>query len=142
MLDQIGTDSFGNPIFATTTTSIAASSQKTSFTYSAYLQDEWKALPTVTVNYGGRFDVVNGYTMGNQLSPRLNTVWQATPSTMFHAGYASYFTPPPQELVSTENIVLYGNTSGAPASHGKFADQERERAVFRCRGDAGGASRP
>ena len=30
---------------------------------------------TVTVNYGGRFDVVNGYTIGNQLSPRLNTVW-------------------------------------------------------------------
>jgi outer membrane receptor for ferrienterochelin and colicin len=47
-------------------------SEKTSFTYSAYLQDEWKALPTVTVNYGARFDVVNGYTMGSQLSPRIN----------------------------------------------------------------------
>src|SRR4029077_11928762 len=34
-----GPDMFGN--FATTTTSIAASSQKTSFTYSAHLQDEW-----------------------------------------------------------------------------------------------------
>ena len=38
------------------------------------------------------------------------------PCTIFHVGYARYFTPPPQELVSTENIVLYGNTSGAPAS--------------------------
>ena len=75
-----------------------------------------KALPTVTVNYGARFDVVNGYTKGSQLSPRLNAVWQATPTTIFHVGYARYFTPPPQELVSTENIALYANTSGAPAS--------------------------
>ncbi|HEV7995366.1 MAG TPA: TonB-dependent receptor [Stellaceae bacterium] len=116
VLDQLGADSFGNRIFATATTNIAANSQQTSFTYSAYLQDEWQALPTVTVNYGARFDVVNGYTKGSQLSPRLNAVWHATPTTIFHVGYARYFTPPPQELVSTENIVLYGNTSGAPAS--------------------------
>jgi outer membrane receptor protein involved in Fe transport len=116
VLDQIGTDSFGNPIFATTTTPIAFSSDKTSFSYSAYLQDEWKALDNVTVNYGARFDLVNGYTMGSQLSPRLNTVWQPTPSTTFHAGYASYFTPPPQELVATENVAAFANTSGAAAS--------------------------
>ncbi len=116
VLDQIGTDSSGGPIFATTTTAIAANSEKTSYTYSAYLQDEWKALQNVTVNYGARFDVVNGYTQGSQLSPRVNAVWQATPSTIFHVGYARYFTPPPQELVSTENVGLYANTSGAPAS--------------------------
>ncbi len=102
VLDQTGTDSFGNPIYATTPSYYRASSAKTSFTYSAYLQDEWKALPKVTVNYGARFDVVNGYTTGSQLSPRLNMVWQATPTTTFHAGYARYFTPPPQELVSTD----------------------------------------
>jgi outer membrane receptor protein involved in Fe transport len=116
VLGQTGTDSFGNPIYADTTTAIGANTEKTSFAYSAYLQDEWKALPTVTVNYGARFDLVNGYTMGSQLSPRLNAVWKATPSTTFHAGYANYFTPPPQEIVSTENVSLYANTSGAPAS--------------------------
>jgi len=115
VLDQAGADSLGNPIFATTPTAIAASSAKTSFTYSAYLQDEWKALEKLTVNYGARFDVVNGYTMGSQLSPRLNVVWQATPSTTFHAGYARYFTPPPQELVSTTNLALYANTTAEPA---------------------------
>jgi outer membrane receptor protein involved in Fe transport len=118
VLDQIGTDSLGNPIYATTTTPIAFSSDKTSFSYSAYLQDEWKALDNVTVNYGARFDLVNGYTMGSQLSPRVNTVWKATPSTTFHAGYAKYFTPPPQELVATENVAIFANTSGAAASPG------------------------
>ena len=116
VLDQTGADIFGNPIYATAPTYITASSAKTSFTYSAYLQDEWKALPKLTVNYGARFDVVNGYTMGSQLSPRLNMVWQATPTTIFHAGYARYFTPPPQELVSTTNLAPFENTSGAPAS--------------------------
>jgi TonB dependent receptor-like, beta-barrel len=113
VLEQTGTDDTGNPIFATTTTATAEASAKTSLSYSAYLQDEWKALPTVTVNYGGRFDVVNGYTRGNQLSPRVNTVWQATPTTTLHAGYASYFTPPPQELVSTANLAPFANTSAA-----------------------------
>jgi outer membrane receptor protein involved in Fe transport len=115
VLDQIGTESLGNPVYATTTTTIAANTEKTSYSYSAYLQDEWKALPTVTVNYGGRFDLVNGYTIGNQLSPRVNVVWTPTPRTTVHAGYASYFTPPPQELVSTENLALYKNTSAEPA---------------------------
>jgi outer membrane receptor protein involved in Fe transport len=115
VLPQIGTDAFGNPIYGTMTQTIAEASAKTSLSYSAYLQDEWKALPTVTVNYGGRFDVVNGYTRGNQFSPRLNTVWQATPTTTVHAGYASYFTPPPQELVSTANLAPFANTTAEPA---------------------------
>ena len=115
VLDQTGTDAFGNPIYATTTTQIDANSERTSYTYSSYLQDEWKALDTVTVNYGARLDTVDGYTKGTELSPRVNTVWQATPSTTVHAGYAHYFTPPAQELVSTENLALYANTSAAPA---------------------------
>jgi outer membrane receptor protein involved in Fe transport len=114
-LPVIGTDSLGNPIFGTTTTSIGAQSQKTSYTYSAYLQDEWKPLDKLTINYGGRFDLVNGFTKGSQFSPRLNTVWKATPTTTFHAGYARYFTPPPQELGSTEGVALFANTSAAPS---------------------------
>jgi outer membrane receptor protein involved in Fe transport len=115
VLAQTGIDASGNPIYATTTTTITDNSEKGSYSFSAYLQDEWRALDTVTINPGLRYDLVNGYTTGSQFSPRLNAVWQATPSTTVHAGYASYFTPPPQELVSTSDLALFANTSGAPA---------------------------
>ena len=102
--------------FGDTPASIVDNHAKTGWTYSAYLQDEWRLAPTLTLNYGGRFDEVNEFTTANQISPRVNVVWQATPSTVLHAGYANYFTPPPFELVSTTSVNLLANTSGATAS--------------------------
>jgi outer membrane receptor protein involved in Fe transport len=102
--------------FGDTPASIVDNHAKTGWTYSAYLQDEWRLAPTLTLNYGGRFDEVNEFTTANQISPRVNVVWQATPSTVLYAGYANYFTPPPFELVSTTSVNLLANTSGATAS--------------------------
>jgi outer membrane receptor protein involved in Fe transport len=102
--------------FVDTPTAIVDNHAKTGWTYSVYLQDEWQIMPTLTLNYGGRFDVVNEFTTGNQISPRINAVWQATPSTVIHAGYANYFSPPPFNLVSTASTNLFTNTSGAPNS--------------------------
>jgi outer membrane receptor protein involved in Fe transport len=90
-------------------------SGKTAWTYSVYLQDEWKLLPGLTVNYGGRFDVVDAFDHENQASPRLNVVWQPTETTTIHAGYARYFTPPPFELVGNETVGKFVNTTAAPA---------------------------
>jgi outer membrane receptor protein involved in Fe transport len=129
-LVQDGTDASGNPTFGSTPATsipseISASIGKTGWTYSAWLQDEWKVTPDLTVNYGGRFDVVNQFVMGNQISPRLNTVWQATPTTVLHAGYASLFTPPPFQLGPRQNLIQFNDfngtgltTSGATPSTG------------------------
>ncbi len=72
-------------------------------------------MPTVTLNFGARFDIVDQFTHEKQLSPRVNLVWQPTERTIFHAGYARYFTPPPFELVAPPTLNLLANTSAAPA---------------------------
>jgi outer membrane receptor protein involved in Fe transport len=84
--------------------------QKTGQLYGAYLQDEWKLTPRLTLNYGARFDIVRAYTKESQLSPRANLVWEANPLTTFHIGYARTFTPPPQELVAPSDINLFNST--------------------------------
>jgi outer membrane receptor protein involved in Fe transport len=83
--------------------------------YGIYLQDEWKVAPKFTLNYGVRFDVVSSFIHENQVSPRLNAIYNATDSTTLHAGYARYFTPPPLELVQQGNVNEFTGTSNEPA---------------------------
>src|ERR1700674_617325 len=79
-----------------------------------YVQDEWRLDPRLTVNYGVRFDHGAAFTNEHQFSPRLNALWKLTEATAVHAGYARYFTPPPQELVAQKSIDLYAGTTNAP----------------------------
>jgi outer membrane receptor protein involved in Fe transport len=88
---------------------------KTGWLYSYYLQDEWKIVPTLTVNFGARFDLIDEFAHEHQLSPRVNAVWQPTETTTFTAGYSRYFVPPPFELVAEPSINLFANTTNAPA---------------------------
>lgn len=92
---------------------IADNSHKNGYLYGVYLQDQWKLLDRLTVNFGGRFDVVNAYTNENQFSPRINLVYEATDSTTLHAGYARYFTPPPLELVQQTSVTKFNGTTNA-----------------------------
>jgi hypothetical protein len=95
--------------------SIVDNGAKTEWIESLYLQDEWKIVPAVTVNYGLRFDKFTAFTSGQQLSPRLNVVWQALDDTVVHAGYSRYFSPPPFELVGGETVSKFANTTAAAA---------------------------
>jgi hypothetical protein len=94
---------------------ILDNSGKTEWIESVYLQDEWKILPAVTVNYGLRYDHFTAFTSAHQVSPRVNVVWQALPDTIVHGGYSRYLSPPPFELVGTETVGKFLNTTGAPA---------------------------
>jgi outer membrane receptor protein involved in Fe transport len=87
---------------------------KTGYLYGLYLQDEWAISDALTLNFGGRFDIVNAYTDENQISPRINLVWKPDEDTTIHAGYARTFTPPPQELVGSQSIDLFLGTTKQP----------------------------
>ncbi|MGA8031683.1 MAG: TonB-dependent receptor [Casimicrobiaceae bacterium] len=107
-VDAAGQQSSSDPI------TIADDSTKNGILASVYIQDEWRLAPSLTVNYGARFDAVSAFIDEHQFSPRLNLLWKVTPATALHAGYSRYFTPPPQELVAQKSIDLYAGTTNAP----------------------------
>ncbi len=86
---------------------------KTGTVYGLYLQDEWRVLPRVTINYGVRFDGVSEFTSDSQIGPRINVVWRPTSWATLHGGYSRYFTPPPFELVSSSSIDQFNGTTAA-----------------------------
>lgn len=87
-----------------------------------YLQDEWKILPSVTVNYGLRYDRFDAnFDTEDQVSPRANVVWKIDDRTTTHAGYARYFVPPPVQDLTLADINRFNGTTNAPASPGDNA---------------------
>ncbi len=108
-------DSTGNP--TSTLTNIPNNHPLYGLFVGMYLQDEWKILPSLTLNAGARFDVFSSsFDDENQLSPRANLVYTPIKSTTMHIGYARYFTPPPVEDVSGNSLGAFAGTSGAPAT--------------------------
>lgn len=98
---------------------IPASSRIIAKTLAAYVQDQWNIGENWTINYGVRGDEFKAFNRTeSQLSPRIGVVWQATPSTTVHAGYARYFTPPETALISSEDIALFNGTTNAVKNYG------------------------
>lgn len=122
-------DSAGNQT-STTPFGFTDNNGKTANLYGVYAQDEWKASDKLTINYGLRFDQVNAYVTGNQLSPRLGAVYQFNPQTTLHAGYARYFTPPPNELISDQTVALFQGTTNAPPGTGNDAVKSESADYF------------
>jgi len=80
---------------------------------SAYAEDEWQATPRLNLNFGLRLDATHAYVTASQLSPRLVATYRAASGTVFHAGYARYFIPPPIENVSPTNVREFDGTTNA-----------------------------
>ena len=109
-------DAAGNAI--DTPESILASVSKTGEQLGLYASDEWKLTPTLTLNYGLRFDQMWQFVDANQVSPRASLTWQPWWSTVMHVGYARQFTPPDQVLGQPTQPQLLAGTTGFPAGSG------------------------
>lgn len=103
---------------STTPINILDGNRLTAKTWSAYVQDEWSIGDKLTVNYGLRGDEYKAFRTESQLSPRLGAVYQATDSTVLHAGYSRYFTPPATEAITTSNIAKFDGTTNALPENG------------------------
>ena len=115
---------------------IVDNSGKYGYFYGFYLQDEWKPFEQLTINFGGRFDIVDAFAHENQLSPRINIVYEPFKGTALHAGYARYFTPPPLENVEQGTISKFDGTTNESAIQQGFRHEIGARALFRCGHDA------
>src|SRR6267378_1021027 len=107
-------DANGNQTI-TTPRRVVDNNDKYGYFYGFYLQDEWKPLEQVTVNFGGRLDFVNAFSDENQFSPRINVVYKPWDGTALHVGYARYFTPPPLEAVPQSTIAKFAGTTNESA---------------------------
>jgi len=115
--DVLRVDGAGNQMVPDFPLTIVDNGTKHAWSYSAYLQDEWKIIPTLTLNYGVRYDAFDAFDAESQLSPRINFVWQPTDTTTIHGGFSRYFSPPPIELVASTDIALFDGTTAAAADH-------------------------
>jgi outer membrane receptor protein involved in Fe transport len=104
-VDETGVQTSDAPI------TVVDNGAKTAWTQSAYLQDEWKIIPDLTLNYGVRFDRLDSFRTEHQWSPRVNLVWTPWSGASLHAGYARYFTPPPFELIANPTVLKFNGTS-------------------------------
>ncbi len=109
----VPTDDLGNQT-SDLPMSIVEDSRQTQWMESAYVQDEWRIDSVFTFNYGLRFDHYSAFSSGSQVSPRANAVWQASAGTTVHVGYSRFFSPPPFELVGSQDLDRFLNTSAAP----------------------------
>jgi outer membrane receptor protein involved in Fe transport len=102
-------DANGNPLPSPVT--LNDYTAKLGWNAGAYVQDEWRLFPGLTVNGGLRFDVLNQFVTANQLSPRLGVVYEPFTVTTVHAGFSRYFTPPNQAQATPANLALFQNTT-------------------------------
>jgi outer membrane receptor protein involved in Fe transport len=102
----------GNPL--PTPGTVADYTPKLGWDAGAYVQDEWRIRPDLTMNTGLRFDQLNQFVSANQFSPRIAVIYNPVAETTLHAGVSRYFTPPMQAQSTPNNLALFQTTVQAP----------------------------
>jgi outer membrane receptor protein involved in Fe transport len=105
-----------NPVtgaVSTTPESIVDDNHQIAWLLGFYLQDEWRPIPKLTINFGARWDWMEAFVAQNQFSPRLGAEYQLFEATVLHAGYARYFKVPPFDEVALRTVQSFANTTNA-----------------------------
>jgi hypothetical protein len=85
----------------------------TGWTYGVYVQDTWRPIRSVHVDYGLRGDVWDGTVRAGQISPRIAVVWSPARGTRLHVGYARYFSPPSLYDIPQKSLAKFVDTTNA-----------------------------
>ena len=56
-----------------------------------FLQDDWKFLPNLTLNFGMRWDYDSEFVSKDNLSPRVGFAWAAAPKTVIHGHFGVFY---------------------------------------------------
>jgi outer membrane receptor protein involved in Fe transport len=78
-----------------------------------YVQDHWSVSDRLSANVGLRYDAFRAFFSDHQFSPRFGVIYQAPDHLTLHGGFAHYFTPPPNEWVSSSTQSVFAGTSSA-----------------------------
>ncbi|HTY55602.1 MAG TPA: TonB-dependent receptor, partial [Candidatus Binataceae bacterium] len=105
--------------------SVGSNLNKINLVYGVYIQDTWKITEKLSVNYGSRWDRLQGFSVDSQFSPTINFVYKLRPDTTLHAGFARYFQIPNFQGISPNINNIFANTSGSlgVASGGNLAPE-------------------
>lgn len=87
----------------------------------AYLQDEWKMTPSLTLNPGLRAEWLRGTGARPALEPRASLVWALSAGLTAHLGYARYAAAPPPDPAL--------RTAGLPDEADDYVDAGVQRRV-------------
>jgi len=115
------------PQSSSTPFTITANARNSGWKSGIYLQDEWQLNDRLTLNYGLRYDRFDvSFDHEDQVSPRVNLVWQIDDATSAHIGYARYFQPPTLQYVPSSFVKAFEYTTDAP-----FNDKDDPQKVER-----------
>jgi outer membrane receptor protein involved in Fe transport len=92
-----------------------------------YAEDTWNITDKLGVNLGARWDILSGFSNGDQVSPTINFFYHWRPGTTLHAGFAHYLQVPNFQAILPNMFTLFEGTSGAVSVGGNpFPVPERD----------------